>query len=142
MKLFRTTQAAVLLAGSLYACAVPGDATTAPTEDPQATHTLLLETDTAATATALANPPNIYPTTGADLITISGRFITIFNEEPHFSITDDQGQTTELLIDEEVARASGGTMAFNRQRVTVVGEVLSDPAGVIQVLSIRLESDG
>lgn len=75
----------------------------------------------------------------ANTVTITGWFSTIWNGEPHYSITDDQGQTTRLVLDEELAKPLGGPLALDRKRVIVSGEIVNDPQGALRVLSIRFE---
>ena len=75
----------------------------------------------------------------SNTVTISGWFATVWNGEPHYSITNDQGQTTQLLLDEELAKPLGGPLALDRKRVIVSGEIVNDPQGALRVLSIRFE---
>lgn len=75
----------------------------------------------------------------SNTVTITGWFSTIWNGEPHYSITDDQGQTTRLVLDEELAKPLGGPLALDRKRVIVSGEIVNDPQGALRVLSIRFE---
>lgn len=62
---------------------------------------------------------------------LSGWFHVIFGDAPSGSgvpaifgyvLIDDQGDATELLIDEQTLRAFGGSRAINHQRVTVTGQ--------------------
>ena len=87
--------------------------------------------ESTATAVLPTQPPNT--------VNISGWFTTIWNGGPHYSITDDQGQTTRLLLDEELTKPLGGPLALDRKRVTVSGEIVNDPQGALRVLSIRFE---
>lgn len=71
-------------------------------------------------------------------ITVTGWFTTIWNGEPHYWITDAQGQTFQLLLDPEVARPLGGSSELDRKQVTVLGEVISESPPVLRVVSIRV----
>ncbi len=86
--------------------------------------------------------PTIHPTmkstTTPNLVTITGLFTTIWNGGPHYSITDDQGQTTQLLLDDETAKPLGGPLELDRKRVTVQGVMVDDPPGALQVLSVSM----
>ena len=79
------------------------------------------------------------PTQPSQIVTITGWFTTIWNTEPHYSITDDQGQTTRLLLDEELAKPLGVPLELDRKRVTVMGEIVNEPQGALRVLSISFE---
>jgi hypothetical protein len=70
-------------------------------------------------------------------VTITGWFTTIWNEEPHYSISDEQGQTTQLLLDDEAAKPLGGPLELDRKRVTIVGEIKSISPKIVRVLSIK-----
>jgi hypothetical protein len=70
-------------------------------------------------------------------VIITGWFTTIWNEEPHYSITDDQGQNTELLLDAKTAKPLGGPLQLDRKRVTIVGEIISDSPRIVRVQSVR-----
>ncbi len=82
-----------------------------------------------------------YPAGSINTVTITGWFTTIWNEEPHYAITDDEGQEIQLLMDEELIRPLGGPLALDRKRVMVIGEFVNDPQGTLQVRSIRF-ADG
>ena len=86
-------------------------------------------------STATITPPPQPPT----LVTITGWFTTVWNGGEHYFITDDQGITTRLLLDEEITTPLGGPLALDRKKVTVSGEIVSDPPGALQVLSVRIE---
>ncbi|MDD2923468.1 MAG: hypothetical protein PHQ36_14375, partial [Anaerolineales bacterium] len=93
----------------------------------------------AAQQTTESATPAALPTQIPNTATITGWFTTVWNGEPHYSITDDQGQVTKLLLDEELAKPLGGPLALDRKRVTISGEFVSDPQGALRVLSIRFE---
>jgi hypothetical protein len=64
---------------------------------------------------------------------------------PIYMLIDDRGQSTQLLLTEELVRPLGGILALNRQRVTVMGEwrsISAQIAGgrILRVISIRLGS--
>jgi hypothetical protein len=75
-------------------------------------------------------------------VTITGWFTTIWNGEPHYSITDDQGQTTQLLLDDEIAKPLGGPLELDRKRVTIIGEIVSDSPRIVRVLSVQFVDPG
>lgn len=79
------------------------------------------------------------PTQSPNIVTITGWFTTVWNGEPHYSITDDQGQTTRILLDVELAKPFGGPLELDRKRVTVTGEFVNDPQGALRILSINIE---
>ena len=85
-----------------------------------------------------ATPSTLMATATLDRVKITGWFTTIWNTEPRYFITDDQGHTTRLLLDEEVTRPFGGPLALDRKKVTVIGEASDDLAGALHVLSIEL----
>jgi hypothetical protein len=91
------------------------------------------------TATVLppTQPPNITPTQLSNMVTITGWFTTVWNGEAHYSITDDQGQTTELLMEDETAKPLGGPLQLDRKRVTITGEIVSDSPRTVRVLSVQ-----
>jgi hypothetical protein len=72
-------------------------------------------------------------------VTITGWFTTIWNGEPHYTVTDDQGNAAQVILDEEVARPLGGPLKLDRQRITIVGEIISDSPRIIRAVSIKLE---
>ena len=97
-----------------------------------------------ATATSIpALSPEVQPTVASfetqpsKQVTITGWFTTIWNDEPLYSITDDQGQTTQLLLDDETAKPLGGPLELDRKRVTIVGEIISDSPRTVRVLSVQ-----
>lgn len=79
----------------------------------------------------------VSPTKLPNTVTITGWFTTVWNDEPHYSITDDQGQTTRLLLNEELTKPFGGPLELDRKRVTIVGEMTSDSPRTVRVLSIQ-----
>jgi hypothetical protein len=107
--------AIVLLTGiSLQACSPrdAGEATLTPT--------------TAMTATLVQ-------------VSINGWFTTVWNGEPHYFITDDQGVTTRLLMDDKLAEPLGGPLELDRKRVSLTGLVTGESPVTVQVLSIQFE---
>lgn len=70
-------------------------------------------------------------------VTITGWFETVWNGEPHYSITDQNNQTTDLLLDDAVARPLGGPLELDRKRVTLVGVVTLASPRTVRVLSIQ-----
>lgn len=59
--------------------------------------------------------------------------------EPGYTLTDDQGDQTELLLDESLAKSSGGPLAFNGKRVEVTGTPVPDEPEKLEVRSIGFE---
>jgi hypothetical protein len=72
-------------------------------------------------------------------VTITGWFTTIWNGEPHYTITDDQGNAAQVILDEDVARPLGGPLKLDRQRISIVGEIISDSPMIIRAVSIKME---
>jgi hypothetical protein len=79
----------------------------------------------------------VSPTQRSNTVTITGWFTTVWNGEAHYSITDDQGQTTELLMEDEIAKPLGGPLQLDRKRVTITGEIVSDSPRTVRVLSVQ-----
>ncbi len=73
----------------------------------------------------------------ARLVTITGWFVTVWNDEPHYALTDEQGQKVKLLLDDTVAKPLGGPLELDRKRVTIVGEVVSESPLVVRVLDVQ-----
>ena len=88
---------------------------------------------------APAPPPPAVPATGE--VSITGWFSTIWNGRPQYWLADDQGQRIRILLDEDVARPLGGPQAFNRRRVTVVGEVVSQDPRTVRVVAIEFAAN-
>ncbi|HXJ83272.1 MAG TPA: hypothetical protein VMS64_31885, partial [Candidatus Methylomirabilis sp.] len=70
---------------------------------------------------------------------MSGSFHAIFGDAPSGSgaaavagyvLIDDQGHTTELIVDEQALRAIGGPRVVNHRRVVVTGQTVLAPATV------------
>jgi len=112
-----------LLLLTIAGCAAP--------QDIERTPTFTAPTQKPATATI---PP---PTSEPNLITVTGWFTTIWNGEAHYSITNDQGQTFKLQLDEELTKPLGGPLELDRKRVTITGELISEKPATIHVLSIQ-----
>jgi len=89
------------------------------------------------TPTTTTTPPMISETPTSKQVTITGVFTTIWNGETSYTITDDQGQTTQLLLDNETAKPLGGPLELDRKRVTIVGEITSDSPRIVRVLSVQ-----
>jgi hypothetical protein len=135
-------ESSLLLLGLTSACAerqtptvisvptIPNTATATPT-GPIVTPTVSI----VATTTIAPTIPTVKQ------VTITGWFTTIWDEKPHYSITDDQGQRTDILFDEELAKSYGGALTFDRKRVTIIGEAMNNPPGLVRVVSIKLEKN-
>lgn len=79
------------------------------------------------------------PTARGEAVSLSGWFTVIWNDKTRYFLTDDQGQWTELLLDEGLTKPFGGPLAFNRKRVTIVGERVTALPGIVRVISIAFE---
>jgi len=73
---------------------------------------------------------------------VVGVITIIWNGEPRYYLTTDEGETYHLQIDEETARAAGGPVSLNRQAAIVIGEVVEGVADVVRVPGIRLKEEG
>lgn len=72
-------------------------------------------------------------------VSLLGWFHVIWNDRPHYVLIDDQGRSTQLVLDEAVVKPFGGPRALNRKRVKVTGVPEAAPPGAIRVVSIELE---
>ncbi len=81
--------------------------------------------------------PSNETTTSESLITITGWFTIVWNDEPHYSITDDHGINTQLQMDDEIAKPLGGPLELDRKKITIVGKVIRDSPRTIRVLSVQ-----
>jgi len=81
--------------------------------------------------------------------TLTGVFSVIFGDPPPgsalpphvtYRLTDDTGKTTEIRLSDRTLQAAGGTIALNRQRVTVTGAptTQADGATAITVQTIKV----
>jgi hypothetical protein len=75
-------------------------------------------------------------------VTVTGWFTTVWNGEPHYTLTDNQGKIYELTINEEEVIKLGGPLELDRKQVTVKGEYLSKQANSILVTSLQIIYDG
>jgi hypothetical protein len=82
------------------------------------------------------------PTTSSETLTLQGWLSIVWNDEPHFFLTQDDGQTVEVLLDEQLTRPMGGPLALDRSRVVVVAVVKPEFPDVFQALSIEIEAGG
>ncbi len=89
---------------------------------------------------------------GAQQVSTSGQFHVIWRDsqqsaalEPDavYFLSDDQGRSIRLLLDESQMRPLGGLLALNRQRVEVMGrrasldpQRLAPPAGPVQAIEV------
>lgn len=73
----------------------------------------------------------------SDLVTMSGWFHIIWNGAPRYRLVDNEGEWTDLLIEEGVLRDMGGPLALNRQRVRVTGYRQEGRPRTIQVITIK-----
>lgn len=82
-------------------------------------------------ALTLVSPP--------DLVTVSGWFHIIWNGVPRYGLVDDEGEWTDLLIEERVLRDTGGPRVLNRKWVRITGRRPGTGARTIQVETINPE---
>ena len=75
-------------------------------------------------------------------VTLTGWLSIVWNEEPHFFLTDDTGQTFEVLIDEQLMAPLGGPLTLDRSRVLVLAVAAPPSPDLFKALSIELESGG
>ena len=59
---------------------------------------------------------------------------------PLYTLTDDSGQRTSLLMDESLAARLGGVLSLDRRRVTVSGTLLRSAAAQGNVATLRVAS--
>lgn len=71
-------------------------------------------------------------------VSMTGWFVIVYNEQPHYSITEPQGLKAELVIDDKLAQELGGMRQFDRKLVTIEGEVVNNDPLTVQVTQIRL----
>jgi hypothetical protein len=75
-------------------------------------------------------------------VTLTGWLSIVWNDEPHFFLTQDDGQTVEVLLDERLTQSFGGPLALDRSRVVVLAMVNPEFPNVFQALSIEIEAGG
>ncbi len=71
-------------------------------------------------------------------ITMTGWFVIVYNGGAHYSVTEPEGAKAVLDISETAAAEFGGVRQFDRQRVTVEGQVVKQEPLTIQVVHIQL----
>jgi hypothetical protein len=81
------------------------------------------------------------PTIVGEQVTITGWFTTIWNEKPHYYMTDEQGRRYQLIFPKDVTQPFGGPLALDRKELKIVGEKMDKPSGTIRVLSIQIMND-
>jgi hypothetical protein len=72
---------------------------------------------------------------------VVGLFQIIWNGEPRYFLTDDQGQRARLLIGDDVMRSVGGVLDFNLKRVEAIGEPADTFPDALRVISIKLDNE-
>ena len=82
------------------------------------------------------------PTPSSQTLTLKGWLSIVWNDEPHFFLTQDDGQTVEVLLDEQLTQPLGGPLALDRSRVVVLAVVDPEFPDVFQALSIEIEAGG
>lgn len=92
--------------------------------------------DPSPAETASPSAPEIVET-----LTIRGWFTIVWNDQAHTFITDDEGTTVEVLLDESLSRPLGGPLALDRERVVITAVVLNDRPDQLRVMSIVREGE-
>ena len=120
-------------------CTEGSQALTGPDSgEPSATSDpLLAQTATLPTATQSLPAP-----TSESTVTLRGWLSIVWNDQPHFFITDDNGETVEVLLDEVLTRPLGGPLSLDRSRVVVLAVVTQGSPGLFQALWIEREAEG
>lgn len=97
------------------------------------------------TATALVLPPTPTAATAAPTtieigkeISMTGVLETVYNGTPHYFLSDGKGGRATLILSEDVTRAGGGPLAFDRKLITVQGIVTASKPLTIRVTKIAL----
>ena len=127
---------AALVVGTAATCACVG----VPATDPQ-----LQPTAAELPPAALTSSPNDVadsPNPSSGTLTLQGWLSIVWNDEPHFFLTQDDGQTVEVLLDERLTQSFGGPLALDRSRVVVLAMVNPEFPNVFQALSIEIEAGG
>jgi len=106
---------------------------------------------TESEATAAPSQPALDPSPGGTVIpsapetgetlTIQGWFTIVWNDQAHYFIADDEGNTRELLLEDSLVSALGGPLALDRKRVVVTAVALRDRPDILRVLSIAREAE-
>jgi len=76
-----------------------------------------------------------------ETLTIRGWFTIVWNDQAHYFITDDEGNTRELLLEDSLVSALGGPLALDRKRVVITAEVLSDRPDILRAQSVAREGE-
>ena len=96
-----------------------------------------------AQTAALSTPTQPYPAPNSEsTVTLRGWLSIVWNDEPHFFITTENGETVELLLDELLTRPLGGPLALDRSRVVVLAVVTQASPAIFEALSIEREAEG
>jgi len=75
-----------------------------------------------------------------EIITLHGWFTIVWNDQAHTFLTDDAGDTRELLLDESLTGPLGGPLALDRKRVVITAEAVEGRPEVLRVTSIVVEA--
>lgn len=104
-----------------------------------------------AEATVAPSQPALEPSPGQavstsvpemdETLTIRGWFTIVWNDQAHYFITDDEGNTRELLLEDSLVSALGGPLALDRKRVVITAEVLSDRPDILRAQSVAREGE-
>lgn len=85
--------------------------------------------------------PEPPPVTNLDKTTLTGWLTIVYNGEQKYLLTDDAGETSELLINDMLLTRLGGPLAIDRTRVTIVGYQEDRYHDEIIVLTLKKEDD-
>jgi hypothetical protein len=130
----RPLQWASLLLGALVLCACGVEG-----RDP-----LQLSDSAGATAPTpqAASPSRANSSSTTEPRSLEGWLSIVWNEYPHFFLTDDDGRTVEILLDEQLTTPLGGPLALDRSRVIVLAVVSPETPSVFQAISIAPVGEG
>lgn len=124
----------VLVAAALPACVSGPEANPQPQTAPAGLQPTAQTSEPNAEADA--------PTPSPETLTLQGWLSIVWNDEPHFFLTQDDGQTVEVLIDEQLTQPLGGPPALDRTRVIVLAVAAPEAPDVFEALSIEIEAGG
>ena len=111
-----TTMTLVVGAAALWGCAAPS--VSVPTQSPFPTQA------------SIESP-----------VTLRGWLSIVWNDEPHFFLTQDNGQAVEVLFDPALFQPLGGPLALDRTRVVIQAKLLPDSSDLYQAVSLELEGE-
>jgi len=75
-------------------------------------------------------------------VTLRGWLSIVWNDQPHFFLSSDDGMTVEVLLNEQLTAPFGGPLALDRSRVVVQAVVIQASPTIFEALSIVRETEG